>query len=478
MNKTEETKTEETKTEETKTEDTKTEKTRTEENKSELYIETVLSHIRCKKAKTGIEKEIKAHIEDQKENFLKKGFSVREAENRAVLEMGDPDEVGESLDRIHKPKTDYSILLMVAVLFIFGIIMQSIIFIFTEDSTHMNMYIQNSIVCNLIGCTLMILVFFFDYRMLAKYVWGFYFLYIGIGVLLLRLARLRDYAAGLRMGNVIWLLYLPVFCAFIYRFHKQKLTGFIKTLGMLALNSVLMVMVGAQSASVWFVVQAACLLTLLIALFAGYYTKDRKMQMVLLGGIVLLCVIGAFFVTNGMAAYVKYRLYAILHPQEYADGMNYVSSNIRNLIETTGVMGEHNLRFLETLPGAHSEYIMTSVFQYFGWFVAGMVIVLILGLFVRCLYVTCSQDNPFGFLLGLGLGITLVIKSALYILANLGIAPGTAIDLPFMSYGFSAAMCNYLYMGLILAVHRYGDVFGNDMPEIKIRKLQILKSKL
>ena len=239
-----------------------------------------------------------------------------------------------------------------------------------------------------------------------------------------------------------------------------------------------MVMVGAQSVSVWFVVQTACILTLLIALFAGFYTKDRRVQMAVSGAIVLLCVLGAFFVYNGMATYVQERLYAIMHPREYADGMNYVSSNIWDLIETTGVTGEHNLRFLDTLPGAHSEYIVTSVFQYFGWFVAGMVIALILGLFVRCLYVTCRQDNPFGFLLGLGLGITLVFKSVLYILANLGIAPGTAIDLPFMSYGLSAAMCNYLYMGLILAVHRYGAVFGSDMPEIKILRFRIQKSKL
>lgn len=447
-------------------------------NQKENYIKTVLSHIRCRKAKAGIEKEIAAHIEDQKETFIKDGYSEWEAENRAVVEMGDPDEVGESLDRIHKPKTDMGILIMVALLSIFGIFMQYLIFSSMEDTTHVNSYMSNSIVCNIAGFGIMMLLFFFDYRYLAKYVWRCYFLYIGIGAVLLWSARLRDFSANLRMGNAVWLLYIPIFCGFIFRFHKQKIIGFIKTMGMLVINSALMVMVGAQSVSVWFVVQAACLITLLIALFAGCFTRDRKIQFGLFGGILLLCGCGFIFVSNGMAAYVKYRLYAILHPQEYPDGINYVSSNIRTMIENTGVTGEHNLGFLGTLPSVHSEYIVTSVFQYFGWLIAGTVILAVLGLFVRCLYVICRQDNPFGFLLGLGLGITLIIKSAMYILANLGIAPGTAVDLPFLSYGFSAAICNYIYMGLILAVHRYSDVFGSDMPEMKIRKLEAQKSKL
>ena len=68
------------------------------------YIQTVTDQIRCKRALPLVTKELEDHIEDQKCDYMTEGMEPSEAEEAAVLEMGDPVEVGIEMDQIHRPK--------------------------------------------------------------------------------------------------------------------------------------------------------------------------------------------------------------------------------------------------------------------------------------------------------------------------------------------------------------------------------------
>ena len=90
----------------------------------ETYLEKLLSQIRCKKARPYIAEEIRDHIESQIADNLSEGMSYEEAEKNAVTDMGDPVEVGISLDRIHKPKIAWKLLVIVGILSLLGILIQ------------------------------------------------------------------------------------------------------------------------------------------------------------------------------------------------------------------------------------------------------------------------------------------------------------------------------------------------------------------
>ena len=90
----------------------------------ETYLEKLLSQIRCKKARPYIAEEIRDHIECQIADNLSEGMSYEEAEKNAVTDMGDPVEVGISLDRIHKPKIAWKLLVIVGILSLLGILIQ------------------------------------------------------------------------------------------------------------------------------------------------------------------------------------------------------------------------------------------------------------------------------------------------------------------------------------------------------------------
>ena len=64
------------------------------------YIQTVTEQIRCKRALPLVTKELEGHIEDQKSDYMKAGMNAEEAEEAAVLEMGDP------VDGLEDDRTD------------------------------------------------------------------------------------------------------------------------------------------------------------------------------------------------------------------------------------------------------------------------------------------------------------------------------------------------------------------------------------
>lgn len=66
------------------------------------YLNIVSEQMRCKRARPAVLKELKDHIEDQKDDYMTAGMTAQEAEEEAVRQMGDPVEVGVSLDRLHR----------------------------------------------------------------------------------------------------------------------------------------------------------------------------------------------------------------------------------------------------------------------------------------------------------------------------------------------------------------------------------------
>ena len=68
-------------------------------------------------------KELEDHIKDQKCDYMTEGMEPSEAEEAAVLEMGDPVEVGIEMDRIHRPKMAWKMIGLIAVLNLAGILL-------------------------------------------------------------------------------------------------------------------------------------------------------------------------------------------------------------------------------------------------------------------------------------------------------------------------------------------------------------------
>ena len=69
----------------------------------DAFIDKVLSHVKFKFDHEAIREELEEHMEDMLEDFKEEGMDSKEAMASAVLHMGDPDEIGEQLNKAHKP---------------------------------------------------------------------------------------------------------------------------------------------------------------------------------------------------------------------------------------------------------------------------------------------------------------------------------------------------------------------------------------
>ena len=78
------------------------------------YLDTVAAQIRWKRARAVAVRELGTHLEDQRQEFQAEGHSPEEAERLAVEEMGDPVGVGTDLDRLHRPKSQWKMLCLLA----------------------------------------------------------------------------------------------------------------------------------------------------------------------------------------------------------------------------------------------------------------------------------------------------------------------------------------------------------------------------
>ena len=76
------------------------------------YLNKICEQIKYKPVREEISKEIEDHINDIKEDLIKDGANETTAEIKAINQMGNAEEIGRKLNKIHKPKLDWKLLII------------------------------------------------------------------------------------------------------------------------------------------------------------------------------------------------------------------------------------------------------------------------------------------------------------------------------------------------------------------------------
>ena len=63
--------------------------------KTKDFLNTVCLEIKYKPVRDGIAEELKTHIQDIKEDYINKGIEEQKAEEKAVIQMGNAEEIGK-----------------------------------------------------------------------------------------------------------------------------------------------------------------------------------------------------------------------------------------------------------------------------------------------------------------------------------------------------------------------------------------------
>jgi cell division protein FtsW (lipid II flippase) len=76
------------------------------------FLAKVMSKVKSKEAHKMIEKELHHHLQELSQSLQNREGSKEEAEIKAVQEMGNPYSIGEKLNKLHKPRMDWVLLIL------------------------------------------------------------------------------------------------------------------------------------------------------------------------------------------------------------------------------------------------------------------------------------------------------------------------------------------------------------------------------
>ena len=85
------------------------------------FLKHVLEQIKYKKIHPYIRQELEDHIESLKEAYEKEGLTEEAAYEKAITQMGDATIVGKELHEKHKPRCEWSLLILFSLLIGIGL---------------------------------------------------------------------------------------------------------------------------------------------------------------------------------------------------------------------------------------------------------------------------------------------------------------------------------------------------------------------
>lgn len=189
----------------------------------------------------------------------------------------------------------------------------------------------------------------------------------------------------------------------------------------------------------------------------GWRSIPQPMLGALIGLVINLAAAGVGRILWGLLKdYQKDRLILFLDPDKDPLGGGYHLIQSRIAIGSGGLWGaglnQGTQTQLSFIPEQHTDFIFSAIGEELG-FVGGVVILVVFWLIcLRLIFIARNARDNFGSLLAIGVFSMLAFQAIVNISMTIGLAPVTGIPLPWLSYGRSALLTNFIALGLVESV--------------------------
>lgn len=414
--------------------------------KIKVYMDLVCSQIKFKEIHGNIKEELLDHINNIVKENMEEGFRLEEAIDMGIKQMGDPYILGQDLNKIHKPKPEWTILALTFVFTLIGILSTYILSskgLISDWSTRGIM--KNSIRMAILGMGTILLLYFFDYRKIKSFS---KYIYIIASLLLIFEGRYRIfYRVTTDLTYIAPFLY-AIALSGIFSEERWKKDKIISNLVILFLPIILIIIF--QRSIVTPIIMYFAMVSVLILVSGGNIKY-------LLGSMGIgVAIISSLIIRN---SYMAERLKTFLNPFRDPLGSGYVDVQLKRLISSAGFLGNRTnidktkLPILP-LPEMHTNYIFSSIIYIFGWLAGIFIVILSIVFFIRLIKTTKEIQNDYGKLLMATFSSLFIVQFVYNILMILGLVPITGISMPFISYGTTLNMVNMIMVGIMSSIYR------------------------
>ncbi|HDR7782100.1 FtsW/RodA/SpoVE family cell cycle protein [Bacillus wiedmannii] len=410
--------------------------------KGERFVSEVTNHIKSKEAKSFVATELDFHLKQAKNTWIEKGLSEEVAENKAVEQMGSPIKLGQELNKLHKPKVDWFLLILLVAAMGLGFL-PVLAFEYTND------IIMNKVIFVILGVITAIGMMLLDYRKLERM--GLLFYTIGVVVLLMLYCFPNASMIGeplIKIGPIAvdCLMAVPFFfLAWASFFNNNRLK--VIHLVVLYLFSLYLFLIVSTLSSIF---------VYMTMVFVMLWWSKLGKKTALIITIVPICLFIIKASVSWSSGYHLDRVLGYLNPESDAGGAGFMYIRLKEVMSSAGWFGTSgDTKFI---PAADTDFVFASLTYYYGYVLA-LILVSVLSLFVaRLVIISYKINDRYGKLLLVG-GMTLFVVQFIYNVGMiLGLLPIASISLPFISYGLTPTVFHALLIGIVLSVYRRKDM--------------------
>ncbi len=460
-----------------------------------LFLNKVCEEIKYKPARPGIAEELKSHIQEIKEDYINKGIQEREAEEKAVSQMGVAHDIGKSLNKIHRPKLDWKLLILITVLIGFGIAVAIL-----KQPMMNNNYIGKTIIYMIIGISLSIVIYFFNYNNLKKHSNLIYliasiimiFPILSGGYVLNGIRYMRIFNITISSPTIALPLYLISFVGFITNYDKNKVINIQTSNKVLSINKDLIKILVCSIFSLFLmtripsITNAAILGVVYLVTGTIKIVHDKQnstKKLVILYTITLLCIVYVIFTLTVGGSFRLRRIISSFNPETDPYGSGYVGMLQKNILENSKLIGEANTEVIsddDYIISMESNYTFIYLLGKAGLLVAGILVLTIILTSIKLILNAKKVKEQYGRYLIISLGTLYILQSFATILMNVNMGIQSNVNLPFVTYGGVNFIVNIVTIALIFSIYRRKDInkYDNETSTRKIRLFKLKKIKI
>ncbi len=423
----------------------------------EAYLAAVAEQIRWRRARGAVTRELRWHLEEQRDAFSREGRSIEEAERLAVAEMGDPVSVGAELDRLHRPRPQWGLLALTAALFLAGTALRLwAAALLRRAWPTVDPEPLRTLGAAALGCGVLAAAYLADARLLLRHAGWAYLAAVALGFLSLWALPHVNHAAY--YTRYVVLLYPAVYATYLASLEGNGWKGVLLATASLAPMLTVCLLAPYLGGCVLLLTVGPVLLV--FAAGQDRFGVGRRQGLTAVGG-GALCLL-----TVGTAALwspLQRRLPVLLHPQLDPMGRGYQAMAVRRALAGASWWGPGTWAVTdpvaEVVPGGlDGDFLLTTVICRLGWLPFLLLTAALTALAVWLLARGIRRADRRGQLLALTVGLTLGLQLALSAALNLGFVFASA-HMPLVT-GNLHSIVDMGLIGLALSVFR-----GASLPE-------------
>lgn len=325
------------------------------------------------------------------------------------------------------------------------------------SSIRMDLFWKQSLFIG-VGLVCMLFIMHFDWRSFANYrgvIFGIYSVVLALLVLTLAVApKINGHRSWIKLGSFQLqasvfanMALIIILASFFKKGHRSiaHISTLFKSLMYFVIPAGLVYLQG-DLASV----------LLMFSIWFGFVLVSGIRWRHLVALFLLLTIIGGLGWGFFLKSYQKERIIGVFNPTHDVLGINYHVIQAKIAIGSAGFFGKGFRQGTQVqlgfLPEAHTDFIFSAITEELGLIAGFLLIGAFFTIVMRIISIGLEDRNNFNQFVCLGIALFFIASFAFNTGSNIGLAPVIGVPFPFLSYGGSHILVEFILLGMVQSI--------------------------